>query len=319
MRLISLVVPVAIALAAGAPAGAQSSDTGQSGPFHWTDRIPAGATLRILTIRGDIHLSSASGDRADVAGEPRTDARSGGRRIAFKVVHEPGSNDVTICAYLPDGGRCDAHGVHEHNDVDVDIDDNEVDGHGRVPAADFTVQLPKGVNVVLVTGNGRVDATNAGADVSVTSGNGAIRVSQAAGAVRANSGNGEVTVDGAGGRVRAHTGNGRVEVATSTGPVDATSGNGAIDVRMRTLAKPTDMEFSTGNGTITVSLPSNFAGELDATTGHGSVTSDFAMQAVGRITPNHVRADIGAAAAAGGGARLRLSTGNGDLVLRKAD
>jgi hypothetical protein len=283
--------------------------SGQSGPFHWNDRIPPGATLHVFTARGDIHLSSAAGDHADIASTPdRPD------RIVFQVVRGSG-NDVAICAF-PAGGRvrCDVNGL----DFDDDHDDDHNVGD-RTPRADITIQLPKGVNVVLASGFGRIDATDAGANVAATSGNGAIRVANAAGSVRATSGNGDVAVDDAGGRVHANTGNGRVEVTTAAGPVDVTTGNGAIDVRMRTIAASSDMEFSTGNGTITVSLPGGFAGHLEANTGHGSVSSDFALQTIGLITPSHIRADIGSPSAAGSGPRLRLSTGNGDLVLRKAE
>jgi hypothetical protein len=280
--------------------------TGQSGPFHWNDRIPSGATLHVFTARGDIHLSSTTGDHADVASTPdRPD------RIVFQVVRGSG-NDVAICAF-PAGARvrCDVNGL------DFDDDDHNVGGH--TPRADITIQLPKGVNVALTSGFGGIDATDAGANVAATSGNGAIRVAHAAGSVHVTSGNGEVAVDDAGGRVHASTGNGRVEVTTAAGPVDATTGNGAIDVRMRTIATSSDMQFSTGNGTITVSLPDGFAGHLDADTGHGAVSSEFSLQTIGRITPSHVRADIGSPSAAGNGPRLRLATGNGDLVLRKAD
>jgi Putative adhesin len=278
----------------------------QSGPFHWNDRIPAGATLHVFTTRGDIHLSRATGDHADVASTPDQPAR-----LVFQVVHGA-DNDVAICAF-PVGGRarCGVNGL--------DFDDDNHNTNDRTPRADFTIQLPPGVNVVLSSGYGQIDAADPGANISATSGNGAIRVTHAAGAVRATSGNGDVAVDDAGGRVHATTGNGRVEVTTAAGPVDVTTGNGPIDVRMRTIAAASDMQFSTGNGTITVSLPGAFAGHLEANTGHGAVSSEFALQTIGLITPSHIRADIGSPAAAGSGPRLRLSTGNGDLVLRKAE
>jgi DUF4097 and DUF4098 domain-containing protein YvlB len=96
--------------------------------------------------------------------------------------------------------------------------------------------------------------------------------------------------------------------------VSANTGNGAIDVRMDKLTDASsDMHFTTGNGTITVTLPASYAGDLDASTGHGEVTSDFPLHVIGRLSPEHVHAEIGT----GGGARLRMETGNGDLVLRK--
>ena len=125
--------------------------------------------------------------------------------------------------------------------------------------------------------------------------------------------NGDVTVERAGGPVKASSGNGRVVVATTRGPVNASSGNGDIEVTMDAIADVTDdMEFSSGNGTITVTVPPNFAGELDASTGSGKFYSDFPMTLRGRIDPQHVRATIGR-----GGRRLTLQSGNGDVELRK--
>jgi DUF4097 and DUF4098 domain-containing protein YvlB len=139
-----------------------------------------------------------------------------------------------------------------------------------------------------------------------------VRVASTDGAVKAATGNGDVDVRDAKGAVRVSTGNGRVTVTTSEGPVEARSGNGDIDVRMTALRAREDMTFSTGSGDVRVTLPTDFNGELDATTGNGTISSDFELKVEGRMSPRRVRATIG-----NGGARLRLATGNGGLELRK--
>jgi hypothetical protein len=266
----------------------------QPGPLHWNGKMAPGTTLRVLNVRGSIHVTPASGDMASVDGET-TLGREG--RHPFVLTVDSDAQTVTICIYRKDVDHCsggDLHGGQHYVDMDSDDDDGDHEGSRR---ADVTVQLPKGVRVQVVSGNGRVDVTDAGSDVTASSGNGA------------------VTVRGAGGRVTASSGNGRVEVATAAGPVSASTGNGAIDVRMEKLTDASsDMHFTTGNGTITVTLPASYAGDLDASTGHGEVTSDFPLHVIGRLSPEHVHAEIGT----GGGARLRMETGNGDLVLRKS-
>jgi DUF4097 and DUF4098 domain-containing protein YvlB len=177
------------------------------------------------------------------------------------------------------------------------------------------VLLPKGVRLRANTGNGDVTVERASNDVEIHSGNGDVRIKMTAGQVDANTGNGELEVDGATGPVRANTGNGRVYVLTSTGPVNVHTGNGEIDVRMKTLSASADMEFTTGNGSVTVALPAAFNGELDASTGHGEFRSDFEIRVVGRLNPRHVRGTIGA----GGSGRIRMSSGNGRLELRRVD
>jgi hypothetical protein len=130
--------------------------------------------------------------------------------------------------------------------------------------------------------------------------------------VRLGPGNGEVEVRGAKGRVHVSTGNGDVTVATSEGPVEVSSGNGDIDVRMAALRAREDMEFHTGSGDVHVTLPANYNGELDASTGNGTIQSDFDLKVKGRFDPRHVRATIG-----DGGPMLRMTTGNGEFEIRK--
>jgi hypothetical protein len=250
-------------------------------PLHWSGKMAPGTTLRVLDVRGSIRVTPATGDEASVDGQTM-----GGNndRYPIVLVATPDGRDMTICIYRRDVDRC------ENGNMDSDDDD------GERHRADVTVQLPRGVRIQVTSGNGTVDVTDAGADVTASSGNGA------------------VTVTGAAGRVTARTGNGRVEVNTAAGPVNASSGNGEIDVRMGRLTDVSDMHFETGNGTISVTLPASYEGEIDANTGHGTIRSDFSLQVVGRLSPEHVHATIGN----GGGGRLRLVTGNGNLELRKS-
>jgi DUF4097 and DUF4098 domain-containing protein YvlB len=104
-------------------------------------------------------------------------------------------------------------------------------------------------------------------------------------------------------------------VLTSSGPVTARTGNGEIDVNMKAISAASDMQFTTGNGSVTVALPSNFNGEIDASTGNGELRSDFEIRVLGRLNPHHVRGTIGS----GGGQTIKMSTGSGRLELRKAN
>ena len=297
----ALLTAFAVALTV-TPSAAQE----QSGPrdtgFVWTGRITSGAWLRIHTVKGAVQVEGTGSDVVEVRATTRGSARRDEQAIRFQVVKE-GAN-VTICALWRDGGSCDADG----------IDSDDDGGDWRRGSANFAIRLPRGVRLHAGTGNGDVRVQNVGADVVVSSGNGEVRVALAAGAVRASSGNGDIDVLDASGRVSASTGNGRVRVSTATGPVNANSGNGDIDVRMRQLGGGDDMEFRTGNGTVTVALPAAFEGELDANTGHGEVHTDFALRVVGRLRPHRMRGTIGK-----GERRIRMSSGNGDLELRKLE
>lgn len=114
--------------------------------------------------------------------------------------------------------------------------------------------------------------------------------------------------------LQAETGNGDVRVTTSDGPVTARSGNGDIDVSMARIERAAEMSFSTGSGRIVLSVPGSFGAELEGSTGNGEISSELPMRVQGRINPHRIRGTLG-----GGGERLELRSGNGDITIRKVN
>jgi DUF4097 and DUF4098 domain-containing protein YvlB len=281
------------------PLAAQQLQGRDGTTYKWSESIRPGQWLRVYGNNGRIDVTEATGDVAEVVGEKEL-RRGKPEDIAFDV--RKTSDGITICAIINDED-CEDDGVRHHGRWD------DESGGRRVH---FMVKVPKGVKLAVGSGNGDVAVSGATEDVRASSGNGRVRVS-AGGPVDASTGNGDVSVDRAGGPVRASSGNGRVVVATTKGPVNASSGNGDVQVSMDALADVSDdMELSSGNGTITVTVPDDFGGELDASTGSGRFYSDFPITVRGRIDPRHVRATIGK-----GGRRLTMRSGNGDVELRK--
>ena len=150
------------------------------------------------------------------------------------------------------------------------------DNHNDV-SVKFVVRLPKGVKIDLNTVNGGLD------------------------------------VNGAQSEMEASTVNGRIEIATTSGPVNAHTVNGSINVRMDALSGGDDLEFSTVNGSVSVAVPSDFAGELVMETVNGSLLTDFPLLITGKVNPRHIKATIGK-----GGRRVEMKTVNGSIELRKA-
>ena len=264
----------------------------------FSGQISSGAWLRIRNYKGDIRVTESSGSTATVTAHRRFERRDDGE-TKFEVKRD--GQNVTICAITERTRRCDEEGYDSRGGDDRSV--------GR---SDFTVALPRGVRLLASTGNGEVDVRNAGADVRASSGNGEVNVSGARGRVYANSGNGSVSVDKADGEVEANSGNGTIRVTTAKGPVSAHTGNGGIDVSMSTLSGVGDMEFSTGNGSITVGFPSNLSATIEANGSFRNFDTDFPINMGRGWSGNHVRGTIGS-----GARRIRLSTGNGHIALRK--
>jgi DUF4097 and DUF4098 domain-containing protein YvlB len=268
-----------------------------------TERLETGDFLRVASPNGRISVTQGRGSQVEIRAD-KTVRRGSVEDIGFVV--RKGSEGLTVCAVYEDEDECGRNGEYHGHDLGSRW---QREHQLRV---DFTIRIPDGVKVRVATGNGDVSVTGAGSDVNASTGNGAVMVSNTVGTVHASSGNGKVTIEGAEGPVEVSTGNGEVYVMTSTGPVNATSGNGDIEVSMDRLPSSSDMSFSTGNGRITVTVPEGFDAELDSHTGSGKVLVDFPIQVRGRIDPSRIRGTIGR-----GGGRLTLSSGNGDLEIRR--
>jgi Putative adhesin len=265
--------------------------------FTWSGRVASGATLGIRHFNGPIDVRESTSDRVEfrAARPTRNDAD-----LTFRV--ETVAGGVEICAVYRGRSACES-GRRSGWDWDE-----------GPRSSRLTVMLPRGVKLEARTGNGAVTVDKASNDVEIRSGNGDIRIAMTAGRVDASTGNGELEVDGATGPVQASTGNGRVFVVTSSGPVTVRTGNGDIDVRMRALANTANMDFVTGNGSVTVAVPANLNADIEARTGHGEFRSDFEIRVQGRLNPRNIRGTIGS-----GGSTIRMVSGNGRLELRRAN
>lgn len=130
--------------------------------------------------------------------------------------------------------------------------------------------------------------------------------------VNANTVNGSVDIDGATAEVRAGTVNGEVQAYSTGGPVTASTVNGNVHVRMGRLRGDDDLRYATVNGNVIVEFDGDVDADVELTTVNGRLHSSFPLQLSGRIDPRHLRATIGK-----GGRKVKLSTVNGNVELRK--
>lgn len=243
-------ITFAIAIAASAATlSAQVTSGDNSRDFHWTGNVPSGHWLRVRNLSGSVHVQATSGN--DVVVDAHKRARHGDPEEVRITVDKTPDGDVLICALWGSESSCDEDGYRSHSHHHHwDNDDNDT-------SVEFTVQLPKGVNVATSTVNGGV------------------------------------SVDGATGQVEASTVNGSVEAATAGGPVQASTVNGDVEVHMKSTSDATHLEYSTVNGSVRVYLPSALNADIDLSTVNGSFRSDYPLSVTGRIDPHHVHAQIG--------------------------
>lgn len=299
-------VRIALSLVALVPSLAASQVLGRDAEvFTRNEAVGRGEWFRFYASMGDIVVTEGTGTQVELRAEK---VLRNGRVTDISFDVRRSGDGVTICA------------LYEGMDQDCTDDGLRSDRrngwnwsrNNRPPSLNVTIRVPAGVRLRVHSGNGDVGVTGAHAELIARSGNGRVRVAGTAGEVEATSGNGEVTVDNVRGPVIANSGNGDVRVSAVVGPVSARSGNGDLLVRMTELRTEADMEFTTGNGRIEVTVPDGFNADIDASTGNGGIRTDFPIQVSGRISKTRLRGTIGQ-----GGRRLRLVTGNGEIELRR--
>ena len=112
-------------------------------------------------------------------------------------------------------------------------------------------------------------------------------------------------------------------------PLEPQGGEGArLEARMRALERryrklrilarmgrfdsDEDLDFSTVNGTVSVEFTGDLDADIELSTVNGRFRTDYPVTINGRLDPRHLRARLGK-----GGRRIRLSTVNGNVELRR--
>lgn len=146
-----------------------------------------------------------------------------------------------------------------------------------------------------------------------------------------HTGDGSITVDGVHGETRLSTGDGHIEAERLDGTLDAQTGDGRMRVRGRFdllnlhtgdgsieaeiengSKISSEWRVQTGDGHVTLRLPSTFAAELDVHTGDGHIDSDLPVTVSGSRRENELRGKLNA-----GGPPLVVRTNDGSIRLEK--
>lgn len=182
------------------------------------------------------------------------------------------------------------------------------------PSARLIVWLPKRADVKARSGDGSIVIEHVNGRIELHTGDGSIRANDIAGELTLNTGDGSVTVDEAEGRLVLDTGDGGVNVSGKLSGVRLHTGDGSIVYRAAPgTAMSEDWEITTGDGGVSLYLPSDFGAELDAHTGDGAIRNDLNVESAGagEVSRRTVRGRLGA-----GGRQLRIRTGDGSIRLR---
>ena len=249
--------------------------------------VPEGTALQIDTSSGDIRATGPLG--------------------ACKLHTRQGSIDL-------DGVRGDVDLRSESGDVTVrDAAGGDVivdSGYGallleKLAAASLRASSKSG-NVTLH--DGRAD------QAALTTSHGSIRVRGSTGELRAETRSGDVEVVGARGAVNVRTEYGKVAVEGELTAVEARTASGTVAVKaLPGSANATDWQLSSSHGAVSLWVPADFGCEFAATTQYGEIDCDFPVLVEGgRRQSGQWRGRVG-----GGGHAVTLTTGSGDIAMKK--
>lgn len=219
---------------------------------------------------------------------------------------------------------------------------------GLTAWADIRLMLPKGTDIELNLGVGKVTLTNvngsievetASADVSGTNGAGSLSIDTGSGDVTLaghdgplsidtgsgdivlnniktdgltlDTGSGDVLVDGVTAEgLSIDTGSGDVTVtAAAVGDVEIDTGSG--EVRIALTRDIDDLSVDTGSGDVEVSAPKSMGAAVEIETSSGDITTEFPLQ-VTRKGRDGLVGTIG-----DGKGTITIDTGSGDVTLKQ--
>ena len=243
---VSVVLAAALGLAAhAAPLAAQKSEN-----FNWSRALPAGRTLEIKGVNGGISAVGTNGGEVRVRAEKRSKK---GLASEVKIEVLETSSGVTICAVYPTPKRRSGAGRENKctagSNWNVNTDNNDV-------TVEWTIEVPRGVNLAAQTVNGGIEIARMQSDVI------------------------------------AETVNGGVDVST-TGLVRAKTVNGSLDVAMGRMNWPGTLNFETVNGSISVTFTGALNAQVSAETVNGGISSDWPLTVRGKWGPKSMNGTIG--------------------------
>jgi DUF4097 and DUF4098 domain-containing protein YvlB len=168
---------------------------------------------------------------------------------------------------------------------------------GSSPSARLVVSLPATSDLAARSGDGSIEVERVAGRIELRSGDGSIRARDLAGDVTVQTGDGSIMLDGKFSGLRARSGDGSVTIHAAPG-----------------TSVSQDWDISTGDGSVTLEIPDDFNGELDAHTGDGRVHLEevTVTNVTGEIRRNSVRGRLGS-----GGREVRVRTGDGGITVRR--
>lgn len=292
------VLPAAALLAAALPLGTACVVVDSQGHIAREEKrftVAGAPELHLTTFDGSIEIRS--GDAKTVVVEIEKRGPTQEALAQLKVETKQDGNRIDVEVRKPAGGGVVLFGI----------------GHSS-PNARLIVTMPREGNVVARSGDGSVRIEHVHGSLDLRTGDGSIRGIDVGGTLLVQTGDGSVTLEDAEGDLDVNTGDGSVSVSGKLGALRLHTSDGSITLRAdRGTTMKDDWSLSTGDGGVAIYLPPDFAAEVDAHTGDGSVRSELDIASDGESNRRSLKGKLGA-----GGKVLKIRTGDGSIRLKQS-
>jgi hypothetical protein len=152
-----------------------------------------------------------------------------------------------------------------------------------------------------------------GSDLELHTADGNLRIDDVRGNLQLETNDGDIRIHDAEGLLHANTHDGNIDVEGRFDMLNLRTGDGNIDAKVSaSRGAQAAWTLRSGDGNIRLALPDNFAADINAHTGDGSVKVDFPITTSGSSQENTVRGKIN-----GGGISIELQTSDGDVRVEK--
>ena len=175
------------------------------------------------------------------------------------------------------------------------------------------VHVPREADLDIRTGDGNITTMGVSGKLQFDTGDGNVSANDIHGEIRIHTGDGRVEGHGFDGSLDADTGDGSMKISGRFDSLALKTGDGSIDAQVGSGSKvASSWNVKSGDGSITLRLPSDLNANLEARTGDGNITLDFPIQVSGSLSHSAVHGKLNA-----GGNTLSVTSGDGSIHIEK--
>ncbi|MGE0864978.1 MAG: DUF4097 domain-containing protein [Vicinamibacterales bacterium] len=193
------------------------------------------------------------------------------------------------------------------------------------PTARLRVAVPRASNLVARSGDGSIRAEALDGKIVLNTADGSVTATRLSGDIQVRSGDGSIRLDTVSGKLDLETDDGSIGLEGQPSVLRLKTGDGSVRAQIDANTVMTDnWDLTTGDGSITLTLPSAFNAELDAETSDGSVRashplldSDSERRSGEDSDERRERRRILRTRMGDGGKALRLRTGDGTIRIER--